>query len=238
MSNENRVTRRDFVRDTAAAVAAGAAFGLTATYTVRAGNPDKADTNKILNYNPDMEYRRCGKTNLMISAVCLGGHWKRIDMVVPRCYGRGLARRQPGRTRVPKNRREVVSRCIDRGINYIDACMDQEFMAYAKALKGRRDKMYLGFSWSENEVRYPECRTVEKLQAELRPRPEGSGPGLRRSVADHLPGAEQPAHRRRDRGDDQGPGLGQEKRPCPLHRHLLARPPAHQELIEKYPATA
>ena len=41
MSPANRVTRREFVRDSAA-VAAGAAMGLMATYHVRAGNPDKA----------------------------------------------------------------------------------------------------------------------------------------------------------------------------------------------------
>jgi hypothetical protein len=51
-------------------------------YTVQAGNPERADTGKIVNYNHDMEYRRCGKTNLMVSAVALGGHWKRIDKVI------------------------------------------------------------------------------------------------------------------------------------------------------------
>ena len=77
---DHGITRRKFVRDT---VAAAAAAGLTATYAVHAGNPDKADTDKIVNYNPDMEYRRCGRTGLMISAVCLGGHWKRMDAIVP-----------------------------------------------------------------------------------------------------------------------------------------------------------
>jgi len=146
-----KVTRREFVRDTAAA-AAGVAVSLTATYTVRAGNPDKADTSKILNYNADMEYRRCGRTNLMVSVVCLGGHWKRIDTVVPK------------NANFETNRAEVVSRCIDRGVNYIDACTGGEVMAYTKALKGRRDKMYLGYSWYEHEVRFPEWRTLAKLQ--------------------------------------------------------------------------
>ena len=83
-----KVTRREFVRDSAA-VAAGMAVGLTATYTVAAGNPAKADTSKILNYNPDMEYRRCGKTDWMVSAVCLGGHWKRVNKVVPGLFEGG-----------------------------------------------------------------------------------------------------------------------------------------------------
>ena len=34
------------------------AAGLTPTLTIAAGNPGAADTSKILNYNPDMEYRR------------------------------------------------------------------------------------------------------------------------------------------------------------------------------------
>jgi len=52
-----------------------------------------------------------------------------------------------------KNRYDVVTRCIERGINYIDACTKQEVIMYAKALKGRRDRMYLGFSWYQEEMR-------------------------------------------------------------------------------------
>jgi aryl-alcohol dehydrogenase-like predicted oxidoreductase len=133
---------------------------------VHAGNPEKDDTGKILNYNSDMEYRRCGKTNLMISAVCLGGHWKRIDKVLPKIrQGEGWMAASENGPEFDKNRYDVVSRCIDRGINYIDACWSQEVIAYSKALKGRRDKMYLGYSWGVTEVRYPEWRTFEKLKA-------------------------------------------------------------------------
>ena len=78
--------------------------------TVRAKNPEKADTSKILNYNPDMEYRRCGKTNLMVSAVCLGGHWKRMDAVVPKVFtGRELAGRRSGK---PRLQEEPPRRCV------------------------------------------------------------------------------------------------------------------------------
>ena len=98
-----------------------------------------------------MEYRRCGKTDLMVSAVCLGGHWKRIDKVVPAMpSGEGWLDVDAGVPEFEKNRSDVVSRCIERGINYIDACTGGEVMAYAKALKGRRDKMYLGYSWGEH----------------------------------------------------------------------------------------
>ncbi len=147
------VTRRDFMRGSAVATA-GAALGLAPTYTIQAGNPDKADTRPILNYNPQMEYRRCGKTGMMISAVCLGGHWKRIDKVLGRLVkGKGWIGLGDGNSEFDKNRHDVVSRCIDRGINYIDACVGQEVLAYSKALKGRRDKMYLGYSWCEDEMR-------------------------------------------------------------------------------------
>ena len=161
---DNKLTRREFVRDSAV-VAAGLAAGLTATKTIHAGNPGKEDTSKILNYNPDMEYRRCGKTNLMISAVCLGGHWKRIDTVVSRVRsGDGWIGVGVGNPEFDKNRTEVVSRCIERGINYVDACVGQEVMAYSKALKGRRDKMHLGYSWAESEVRNEQWRSLAKLQ--------------------------------------------------------------------------
>ena len=145
------INRRDFVR-TSAAAAAGIGVGLAATRTVRAGNPDGADTSKIINYNPAMEYRRCGRTDWMVSAVCLGGHWKRIDTVVP------------SESDFDTNRAEVVSRCIDRGINYVDACTGGEVMAYAKALRGRREKMYFGYSWYEHEVRNAEWRSFDKLK--------------------------------------------------------------------------
>ena len=48
---DNRVTRRDFVRDTGL-FAAGVALSVAAAKTVQAGNPTGADTSKILNYNP------------------------------------------------------------------------------------------------------------------------------------------------------------------------------------------
>ncbi len=150
---QSKVTRRDFVKTTAAA-AAGAAVGLTPTFTVHAGNPEKADTSKIINYNPEMEYRRCGKTDWMVSAVCLGGHWKRVNGVVPGVFqGRGWLSAKLDMPEFEKNRTDVVTRCIERGINYIDACTREECIMYSKALKGRRDRMYLGFSWYQEEMR-------------------------------------------------------------------------------------
>jgi predicted aldo/keto reductase-like oxidoreductase len=161
-----RVSRRDFVRTTAVAAAGVAA--LKPTHTVFAGNPDDKDTSKIVNYNPEMEYRRCGKTDLMISAVCMGGHWKRLNEVIPGLFrGRSWLSANLDSEEFRKNRHDVVTRLIERGINYIDACTCEEVQMYARALKGRRDRMYLGFSAYQNEVRRPEWRPFEKLQESL-----------------------------------------------------------------------
>jgi len=141
-------SRREFVR-TSAAAAAGAAAGLAASHL------SAADKQKILNYNENMEYRPWGRTGLMVSAVCLGGHWKRLDKVVPSCNkgGRGWLSFDLNDPGFQKNRHDVISKCIEVGINYVDACTMQEVRAYAKALQGRRDKMYFGFSWYQKEMR-------------------------------------------------------------------------------------
>ncbi len=140
-----KITRRRFVQGSAVA-AAGLAAGAS-TFTGA-----QVDTAKILNYNPDMEYRRLGKTGVWVSAVCLGGHWKRVNVM---------------HQDFDKNRYEVVSRCIDVGINYIDACCRAEVLAYCRALKGRREKMYVALSYCSKEPRNPEYRTARKLLQSL-----------------------------------------------------------------------
>ncbi|MHC4405821.1 MAG: aldo/keto reductase [Planctomycetota bacterium] len=164
--SEKKVTRREFVR-TSSAAAAGITAGLAATHTIRAGNPTGADTSTILNYNADMEYRRCGKTNLMISAMSLGGHWKRVDRIIGGDKVPGWMTMKIQMPEFQENRAEVVSRCIDRGVNYVDACCREEILAYARALRGRRDKMFFGYSWHIWESRFPEWRPAKKLQEGL-----------------------------------------------------------------------
>jgi len=167
-----KVTRREFVRDTAVA-AAGAAIGLGSTLTVHAGNPEGADTSKIVNYNPDMEYRRCGRTGWMVSAVCLGGHWKKLNRVVQGLFrGESWLSVNCDDKEFEKNRYDLVTRCIERGVNYIDACTREECTMYAKALKGRRDKMHLGFSWYQEEMRGLGSRW-QKAKKEGKPMPAG-----------------------------------------------------------------
>ncbi len=142
-----QINRRDFMRDVAVK-AAGAAGALGAADLARAAK----QTSRIRSHNQNMEYRRLGKTELMVSAVCLGGHWKRVNVM-----------KQP----FDQNRHEVVSRCIDVGINYVDACCRSEVVAYAKALKGRRDKMYMALSYCGKEARNAEYRTAGKLMESL-----------------------------------------------------------------------
>jgi len=164
--DEQRVTRREFVR-TGAVGAAALAAGVSLD-RVAVGNPTGAPTSKILNYNPDMEYRMAGKTGWMTSVVCLGGHWKRVNQMVPGLFkGESWLSVDVANADFAKNRRDVVTRCIERGINYIDACTHKEIQAYSKALKGRRSQMHLGWSWYENEARRSDRRDAKSLLAVL-----------------------------------------------------------------------
>ena len=164
--SHDRLSRRQFVVVTGAAVTAGAALGLKPSFTIAAGNPQGADTSKIRSYNPNMEYRRLGKTGLWVSAVSLGGHWKRIDKVI---QVKGAVNPYAGPAQKEdmgpflKNRYEIVSRCIEVGINCIDFAGDAEPETYCKVLEGRRDKMVLAYSHPASELRVPANRTAKKL---------------------------------------------------------------------------
>jgi len=143
--DDARVTRREFM-GTSAKMAAGAAAcigGVGAGAGAAAGGD--VDTSKIPSYNPNMAYRRLGKTGLRVSAVCLGGHSRSNQ----------------------KERTEIISRCLDAGINYVDSCWGGEVIRDAKALEGRRDKMYQALSHGAKEVRNKEWRTAKKLTEAL-----------------------------------------------------------------------
>lgn len=149
------INRREFV---GGSVAAGIAANLAAAAPARSS---------ILNFNSNMEYRRLGKTGLMVSAVSMGGHWKRVGTALSRPFeGEGYSKQDYDNVNNPeflKNRHAVVSRAIENGINYIDACAGPEVLAYSKVLRGRRDKIYLGFSWFEREPRFNQWRNGKKL---------------------------------------------------------------------------
>ena len=171
---DDKLSRREFMREGAIA-AAGLAVGLGATgsQNARGGEACKAAEvggviRRTRSYNPEMEYRRCGKTGLWISAVCMGGHWKLINKMVPGVFkGKSWLSADLENEGFRKNRRDVVSRCIEHGINYIDACTKEEVVTYAEALRGRRDKMYLGFSWYQEEMRNKDFRKRDALLGTL-----------------------------------------------------------------------
>ena len=72
------MNRRRFMRTGAAAVAAVAA-GASGNFVASAA--DDEAIKKTRSYSPEMEYRRLGSTGLWVSAVCFGGHWKRVGKV-------------------------------------------------------------------------------------------------------------------------------------------------------------
>ena len=137
-----QVTRRRFMQESAIA-AAGLVVGAGAagSRNAEAASKAKVDTSRILNYNPNMEYRRLGKTNLMVSAIGLGGH--------------------SGANQ--EERREIVSRCLDMGINYIDSTGGGELQRDIKALGSRRARVYLALSETGREPRNPDYRKANKL---------------------------------------------------------------------------
>jgi aryl-alcohol dehydrogenase-like predicted oxidoreductase len=168
------LNRRQFVRDGATLAA-----GLAAAGVIAPGTASARAAAEILNFNPDMEYRPLGKTGLMISAVALGGHWKRVVNVIGGQESAGWMTTDIEGEGFIKNRADVVTRCIQRGINYVDACCGEEILTYSRVLKDRRDRMYFGYSWHVRESRFPEWRPVDQLK-------QGLETGLKEAGLDHV----------------------------------------------------
>jgi aryl-alcohol dehydrogenase-like predicted oxidoreductase len=141
--DKQEVSRRRFMKN--GAVTAAGMAGVAGALPSQHARAEDLDTSKIVNYNENMEYRRQGSTDWMVSAVCLGGHARSSQ----------------------EERNEIVSRCLDAGINYIDACCRHEVLRDSRALKGRRDKMYLALSYCGKEAREEEYRTAKKLLGSL-----------------------------------------------------------------------
>jgi len=146
-----RIDRRGFMKGVVGG-AAGLAMGAGSVSQGKEGKRQEGEGAKILNYNSEMEYRRLGKTGLMVSAVCLGGHWKRVEVM---------------RQGIGENRKAVVRRCIEAGMNYIDCSTGAEAVTYSRALGPERKRVYLGVSNAEHEPRNEDFRTARKLVASL-----------------------------------------------------------------------
>lgn len=143
---EHEKTRRDFLKETSAVVAGAALVGKANADAT----PTKIDTSKIRNYNPQMGYRRLGKTGVMISEVSLGGHG----------------------TMEVENRAKVLERAAELGINYLDTNIVAECELYGKALRGKRDKWNVGFaSWPQKvTTEYEENLSVEGMTKSIEDR--------------------------------------------------------------------
>ena len=130
MAKKN-LTRRFFI-GTAAAGLAGAAVSVKSTEAF-AGTPDKNP--EVQSKRSGMQYRRLGRTNLMISEMILGcASGLRSNQLGPVLFNR--YREQLG---------NIVSELLDRGGNAVatsSSYHDTEELL-GKALKGRRDKAYI-----------------------------------------------------------------------------------------------
>ncbi len=117
---DHGINRREFIRNSA--VAAGVvAAGLGGNFVAQAA--DTADVKKTRSYNPEMAYRRLGATGLWVSGVCLGGHWKRVAEVTGKKIPPYGPPKDPELKKILcKNRYDVLTRCMEKGINYVDAC--------------------------------------------------------------------------------------------------------------------
>lgn len=163
-------TRREFLRRGALAAGAGVGAARAAGRARAEGGAAEAPASAerdgaagepreklpprwtILNYDERMSYRRLGKTGLWVSAVSLGGHWKR-------CPFEGAA--------FEENRTQVMARCLESGFNYVDACWKGEVEVYARALAklGKRKQIYFGFD--SHGSRGAAFRTRQALIADL-----------------------------------------------------------------------
>ncbi len=155
---KENISRREFIRTTA--VTAGAiTVGMGGNFVAAA--TDKTAIEKTRSYNPKMEYRRLGSTGLWVSAVCLGGHFKGVAEITGqkvKAYTR--SQDAAANAALDKNRDAVLGRCMEVGINLVDACTAGEVETYGQLLQGkRREKMYL------NCGMWPDCPRKEKWRS-------------------------------------------------------------------------
>lgn len=159
--NKKELSRRDFLKNSSLA-GIGAVVGTATADRSAAGG--QSDTSKILNYNSKMHYRRLGKTALILSEIGIGGHWKAPwrEHAHGWWWGKFIDDENPVVPQeVAQNRTDVVTACIDSGVNHLDITGLAEAMGFGAALKGRRDKMIVAADDYKVCVRHPECCNVK-----------------------------------------------------------------------------
>ena len=126
MSTHQAVNRREFVRG-------GSAAALAVALEAKAASKSDASA-EWRNRNPDMAYRRLGRTNYMVSEIVCGGN-----------------------TIAPDNFRHVEE-AIERGLNYLDTApaygRGRSELGYAKVIAGsKRERVFLNTKvsvWNSN----------------------------------------------------------------------------------------
>ena len=150
--NKEKVTRREFHK-AGSLMVAGAATGMAGKAVAAEPKAEpKMDPKTIRGYNQKMGYRRLGKTGLWISEISLGGHCPLIPQ-----NAKALENPQE----VVENRKEVLARAHELGINFFDTDMAKECRIYGQALNELklRDKFYISHdSWATG---FPEERRKE-----------------------------------------------------------------------------
>jgi len=148
MTEDRKCTRREFLKTSSAAALA------TSLASASLGQAEPEGRPEILNHNPQMGYRRLGKTGFMISEVSLGGH---------------------GGSAV-EDRVAVLDRAVELGLNYVDNNIDGECDLYGEAMarsaNAGRDRWFIGFaSWPEKiTTEYEDQLTPEGMMQNIEAR--------------------------------------------------------------------
>lgn len=157
----SHLTRREFIRDSALATA-GVAVGLRAA--LAESDADRAAIARTRSYNPQMEYRRLGKTGLWVSAIGFGGHsWSTRVRAAD-----GSMRKVSVDEAV-----EMIRAGLEMGVNFLDSCTpldesstpgealkrlkarDRVFVSIrvSHKMKGRKEDRDEIYKWTEDRLK-------------------------------------------------------------------------------------
>ena len=121
-------TRRDFLKTTGLAAAAVAAAKISTSTEVEAATASSTNALPPTKRRGEMLYRQMGRTGEEVSLIGLGGF-------------------HIGKQKVEAESIRIIQTAIDRGVTFMDNCWDYNDgtseVRMGKALKGRRDKVFL-----------------------------------------------------------------------------------------------